>query len=191
MSPVVMGMRLKLVLLSILMLASVALGVPENVVMVPYNVSFDLNATVDYEIEILGPEYFETVDGVGYVEDTLILNGTDYFTFISIRRFDYPIVADNESTRREAEAFLERIGCRDIQSYSRKIDHQGAFVATGKNIFNTNEVYALSWLDRVMPASNDYVATLLCTISSDLPSDVVVNLLDTIHVGMTSRKNYI
>ena len=187
----VMRTRLELILLSILMLAFVVSGVPENVAVGPYDISFDLNATVDYEIEILGPEYFETDDGVSYVEHTLILNSTDYFTFISIRRFDYPIEAGNESTRRENGAFLERIGCRDIQNYGREIDSQVAFVATGTSIFNTNEVYALYWLDRVTFTSDEYMATLLCAISSDLPNDVVESLLDTIHVAVTSRKTYI
>jgi len=184
-SLVVMRTRLKLALLSVLIMISVGSGVPENVAVGPYDISFDLNATVDYEIETLGPEYFETKEGVSYVEHTLVLNGTDYFTFITIRRFDYPIVADNESTIYEAEAFLERIGCQDIQSYGREIDQRAGFVATGTNIFNTNEVYALYWLDRVTFTSEDYMATLLCSISSDLPSDVVESLLDTIHVVMT------
>jgi len=184
-SLVVMRTRLKLVLLSILIMVSVASGVPENVAVGPYDVSFDLNASVTYEIETLGPEYFETDDGVSYVEHTLILNGTDTFTFISIRRFDYPIEAGNESTRRENGAFLERIGCQDIQSYTREIDHQAAFVATGASVFNTTETYAVYWLDRVTFTSEDYMATLLCTISSDLPSGVVESLLDTIHVVMT------
>ena len=181
----VMRTRLKLVLLSVLIMISVASGVPENVAVGPYDLSFDLNTSVDYTIETLGPEYFDTEDGVGCVEYTLILNSTDYFTFITIRRFDYPIEAGNESTRRETEAFLERIGCQDIQSYAREIDHQAAFVATGTSVFNTNEVYALYWLDRVTFTSEDYMATLLCSISSDLPSDVVESLLDTIHVKIT------
>ena len=174
-----------------LIMITVASGGPENVAVGPYDISFGLNATVDYEIETLGPEYFETDDGVSYVEHTLVLNGTDYFTFISIRRFDYPIEAGNESTRRETEAFLERIGCRDLQSYGREIDRQAAFVATGTNIFDTTETYALYWLDRVTFTSENYMATLLCSISSDIPSDAIENLLDTIHVAMTSRKNYI
>jgi len=40
---------------------------------------------VDYEIETLGPEYFETDGRVCYVEHTLILNGTDYFKTIMLK----------------------------------------------------------------------------------------------------------
>ena len=94
-------------------------------------------------------------------------------------------MADNESTRGETETFLERIGCQDIQSYGREIDHQAAFVATGTSVFDTNETYALYWLDRVTFTSEDYMAALLCSISSDLPIGVVESLLDTIHVEMT------
>ncbi len=187
-------MKLILSLVLVLILASVATALPEKVEAGPYSVSFDLKDSMKYKVEAAQPRIGKTLEVMPQKWNkmdvySLKITGDDK----SIDQVEILSWTNSTDATFPTDAMIERLivtssGLKNVTGAYRKIDNQdGALLkaTTGKqNIFK-----AWYWLDKKdIPNSAVSYGQTKVAIAGNSSSEVVKNLLDTIHVEKTVAK---
>lgn len=186
-------MKLILSLVFALILASVAAALPEKVETGPYSVSFDLKDSMKYKVEAAQPQIGKTLEVMPQKWNkmdvySLKITGDDK----SFDKVDILSWSNSTDATFPTDIMIEKLiltgsGLKNVTGTYRKIDNQdGALLtATGKlNLFK-----AWYWLDKKdIPNSAVSYGQTKVAIAGNSSSEVVKNLLDTIHVEKTAAK---
>jgi hypothetical protein len=169
-----------------LMSAFIASATLETKTVGPYNVSFDMNTSINYSILFSKP--VQTSDSSVY----LMLVKTNNTTMAQIAIIDYKNITDSTLSTGEiiAEKSLANFGySRNISSYYEDIDGKKAAIVTGLNQRNMRLFLTGYWLDskdcQCGPVS---VGQTKVEVTSSYSPVQTWNLLSKLHIEESKKK---
>ena len=177
-------MRLALVLLSMLMVVSAAFAAPVTKTTGPYKVSFDLNTTYNYSVQVAKP--YGAQDSSNYLIEIKRYN----VTMASLTVLDYKNLSDSTLATGKTIYELETISrgyYNNVSGYYLKIDGKVGFLVAGSSPQGFRLYSAHYWLDskncECGPVS---VGTSEVGVISLCPINVTKNLVTSIHIEKTN-----
>jgi hypothetical protein len=178
------GRNLKTVLTLILVLAAAADAIPEAVQLGPYNLSFDLNTSMSYQVAVEKP-----VMAVGMGNNMgntygLSVKGNDSLISIFITGNQDLRHANYLANRAVVEGFLVDAKCTNINITDEVIDNHvaalgGGLMPSGKVIF------AASYSPDATSVNDGYMGKTICRLFSTFPLEETRELLRSIHVEVS------
>lgn len=179
-------MRAELILASMLMpmlvLVSPSFAANDVVVLGPYNVSFDMNTTMNYEIYPEQPTSGITSSGLKFVRYNISVETADYFAWVILTRYEKPMLASINSNKDIVEAALMAAGCESPKLYQPLIDGQPGVL--GNCRFDDGEILvAASYSpDGKVRDNGEYSGQTDCRVLSIFPWEITRDMLYTLHV---------
>jgi hypothetical protein len=167
------------------MLSSVALAAPETHQVGPYNVSFNLNTNMKYQVQQVNPQ------GNSIVTSYILVVKTDNTTGASIKINEFKSPVDSTP---QMQGFLTMysMGARGINAtlpMNQTIDGKDGFLLSGVPFPGSNapagyKVFqAQFWLDsKQCECGPVTVGTTSVDVTSTYPQDVTMNLLKNLDV---------
>ena len=122
MTRVTRGMRAELILFLMLFSASPIMASHEAGVVGPYNVSFDMNTTMDYSVIVEKSSSGVTEDGVKFDRYNMSVQSTDYFAWIVLTRYSEPMLANITANAYIVQSALVGSGADEPNYYQPLID---------------------------------------------------------------------
>ena len=122
MTRVTRGMRAELILFLMLFSASPIMASHEAGVVGPYNVSFDMNTTMDYSVIVEKSSSGVTEDGVKFDRYNMSVQSTDYFAWIVLTRYTEPMLANITANAYIVQSALVGSGADEPNYYQPLID---------------------------------------------------------------------
>lgn len=184
-------MRAELILASMLMpmlvLVSPSFAANDVVVLGPYNVSFDMNTTMNYEIYPEQPTSGITSNGLKFVRYNISVETADYFAWLILTRYEKPMIASINSNKDIVEAALMAAGCESPKLYQPLIDGQPGVL--GNCRFDDGEILvAASYSpDGKVRDNGEYSGQTDCRVLSIFPWEITRDMLYTLHVEMIEK----
>jgi len=182
-------MRLIIAIALLLMLSSLALAAPETRQIGPFTVSFNMNTSMNYQIQTPNPAVYP------FVTIYPIVIVTDNTTGASISITQYNNLTDSTLQVSEEITAL-RMALRGINTTAAEeqvIDGRNGFLISGVPFGMANMPTGLQfyqaqyWLDSNNCACGPVsVGTTLVDITSTYPEDVTQGILSSIHVTAAS-----
>jgi len=166
------SMKLYLFLSLVLLVASVASAAPDNIILGPYNVSFDLGNVTGYQIEVDEPKSSESLEGVAITRYRGWIRGSGDSIAVSLMKFDIPpdLNLDPLAVLMYASSGIVTEGAH------REIDDTQGAVALERNS-DVGDIYNSLYFPEFARG------TLQCLILSTYPWDEgTLSLLRTIHI---------
>ena len=121
---VIRVMRAELILALMLVLVSPGWAAHEAVMLGPYNVSFDMNTTMQYQIFTEQPTSGVTSSGLKFVRYNMSVETADYFAWVILTGYEKNMLASINSNKDIVEAALMASGCESPKLYQPLIDGQ-------------------------------------------------------------------
>lgn len=159
----------------------------ENISLGPYDVTFDLNITENYIVNISEPKHSETLGGIPLTQYAATVGSDNYLACIAVSHYDEPFDTNNETDVKHSLKFLsEWCDDPDAITYNRKIDGHDGFLSHTSNCGfqfardpqHRDVFFANYWVDEA-----DNFGNTTCMIISSFPWDEgTLSLLKTIHV---------
>jgi hypothetical protein len=115
-------MRAELILFLVLFSASPIMASHEAGVVGPYNVSFDMNTTMDYSVIVEKSSSGVTEDGVKFDRYNMSVQSTDYFAWIVLTRYSAPMLANITANAYIVQSALVGSGADEPNYYQPLID---------------------------------------------------------------------
>jgi len=115
-------MRVESILLMILFLVASASAYHEAGPVGPFNLSFDMNTTMEYKIIVEGPFSDATSEGVKFTRYYLTVDSTDYFAVMALTEYETPMLADINANMDVVAAALQGAGADQPKLYQPLID---------------------------------------------------------------------
>lgn len=175
-------MRAELILALMLVLVGPGFAAHDVVMLGPYNVSFDMNTTMDYGIY---PE--QSVSGVTsgsfkFVRYNISVETADHFAWIILTRYEKPMLASINSNKEIVEAALMASGCESPKLYQPLIDGQPGVL--GNCRFDNGEILVVASYspDGKVRDNGEYSGQTDCRILSIFPWEITRDMLYTLHV---------
>jgi len=173
-------MRFALILIIMLAGAIVASGAPENKTLGPYNVSFDLNTTMNYSILYAKP--IVTPTSTTY----MMMIKTNNSSLANTAIIEYKNITDSTLNyhKLQAERVLINNGfSRNMSSINAHIDGKKGFVHAGINSKKFILFFTGFWLDsKDCDCGPVSVGKTKVEMISSYPPEITWNLLNSIHV---------
>jgi len=129
-------MRAELVLVLMLFLVAPSWASHEAGMVGPYNVSFDVNTTMQYSVIVEEPSSGVTSDGVNFERYNLTVQSTDYFAWIILTHYEKPMLANITANEYIVLAALQGSGADEPNIYQPLIDGQPGILATSDSTGN-------------------------------------------------------
>jgi len=177
-------MREEIVL--ILMLASVgpSTAALQEIALGPYNISFDLNTTSEYSIDIEGASAGMSPEGVGFRRYNLTIDGTEGFAFVVLTEYDTDM---NAGIRADLEVVAETLtlsACDQPKLYQPLIDGKPG-VLGGCRYPSGNLLVVASYSPDGTSEGGQYRAKTNCRVLSVFPWEITRDMLYTLHIERT------
>jgi hypothetical protein len=115
-------MRAELILFLMLFSASPIMASHEAGVVGPYNVSFDMNTTMEYSVIVEKSSSGVTEDGVKFDRYNMSVQSTDYFAWIVLTRYSAPMLANITANAYIVQSALVGSGADEPNYYQPLID---------------------------------------------------------------------
>ena len=154
---------------------------PESVIMGPYKVSFDLNTTQKYTINVSQPESGQTYGGVKFVMYEMWLENTSLnysLASIGVTFFGTSMDGSAQVMKSEIQEYLSSKGYYSNKDYDRIIDKKPGILGVGENPNRITLFQALYW-------SHDDTKVDIISIYPWEPE--TLGLLNSIHVELTDK----
>lgn len=170
-------MRIVPIIILSLLLISVSSAKHESITVGRYNISFDLNTTLNYSVNNTSFKAGGTYGGTKYNTCSAWLNSSSYFALITVAHFYDTMCGNLDDTQSSVEHFLQELNYTKINIYKMTIDGQSGIVGHGVN-FNGDSMFAAQYWQK---SSTSYDTNVL--IESDYPWDnTTFSLLKSIQV---------
>jgi len=164
----------------------------------PFNLSFDMNTTMEYKIIVEGPFSDATSEGVKFTRYYLTVDSTDYFAVMALTEYETPMLADINANMDVVAAALQGAGADQPKLYQPLIDGQpgvlGSFrfekQQTGPNTYTEGDiVLAASYSpDGAVRENGEYRGKTNYRIISTFPWEIIRDLLYTLHVEVPKEE---
>lgn len=181
---VVRLMKTGLILVALLMVVcSVlpALAGQERVVLGHYNVSFDMNTTMDYNISIENPGLGMTSDGAKFTRYNITVESKDYFLWLVLTAYNASMLADLQSDMDIVTSTMDSAGCDDPKVYRPEIDGQSGVI--GMYRFKSGDLLiCASYSPDAVADSGQSLGRTNCRVLSNYPWEVTRDVLNTLRV---------
>jgi hypothetical protein len=188
-------MRKELVLLPVLLvliLAAPAFAAHESGPIGPYNVSFDMNTTSNYTVIVEAPTRGITSQGENFTRYNLTVDGTDYFLWLILTRYEEPMLANITANAYIVWNALLNAGADQPKLYQPLIDGQpgvlGNFRFENQNLgqgqYKQGDlIVAASYSpDGRVYEDGVYRGRTDCRLISTFPWEVIRDMLNSLHV---------
>ena len=184
--------REQFLLLLVLCLVQPALAAHESGPVGPYNLSFDMNTTIDYRV-IVEPSSNGISTGIGFTRYNLTVDSADYFAIITLTRYEQPMLANIVANMDIVLTALSQAGADQPKVYQDlTIDGQPAVLANfrferqflGEGRYQEGDlvVAAAYSPDARVYEDGSYRGRNDCRIISTYPWEIIRDLLYTLHV---------
>jgi hypothetical protein len=182
-----MRAELILALMLISVLVSPSFAAHDVVMLGPYNVSFDMNTTMDYEIFPTQPASGITSNGFRFVRYNISVETSDYFAWVILTKYEKPMIASIDSNKEIVEAALMAAGCESPKLYQPLIDGQPGVL--GNCRFDNGEILVVASYspDGEVKDNGEYSGQTDCRVMSIFPWEITRDMLYTMHVEMTEK----
>lgn len=152
----------------------------------PYNISFDMNTTMNYEIFVDPPSSGVTSSGQKFVRYNMSIETTDYFAWVILTSYENNMLASINANKDIVEAALMESGCESPKLYQPLIDGQPGVL--GNCRFENGEVLVVASYspDALVRDNGEYSGQTNCRVLSIFPWEITRDLLYTMHVEVPS-----
>ena len=191
-------MRVELILLIMILLAAPSYGAHESGPVGPYNVSFDMNTTIQYTVIVESPTIGVTSTGVNFTRYNLTVDSTDYFAWLILTRYEEPMVANITANEIIVWNALQGAGADQPNLYQPLIDGQpgvlGNFRFENQNLGQGQNkqgdlVVAASYSpDGSVGDDGVYRGRTDCRVISTYPWEIIRDLLNSLHVEVPKEE---
>jgi hypothetical protein len=182
-------MRAELILLLVLSLAAPAFAAHESGTVGPYNVSFDMNTTMQYKV-IVEPPSTGVSTGVNFTRYNLTIDSSDYIAYLTLTGYEQPMITANRDI---VSVALQKVGVDQPKIYNNvSIDSQLGVLGNfrferqflGQGQYQEGDlVVAASYSpDASVHEDGVYRGRTDCRIISTFPWEIIRDLLYTLHV---------
>lgn len=185
-------MRAELALVVMLFLVTPSWAAHEAGMVGPYNVSFDVNTTMQYSVIVEKPSSGVTSDGVNFNRYNLTVQSDDYFAWIVLTHYEKPMLANITANEYIVLAALQGSGADEPNIYQPLIDGQPGILGNfrfdrqylGQGQYKEGDlVVAASYSpDGSVHEDGQYRGKTNCRVISTFPWEVIRDLLYTLHV---------
>jgi hypothetical protein len=182
----------ELILLLVLCLAAPAFAAYESGPVGPYNVSFDLNTTMQYTVIVEAPSSGVTSLGVNFARYNLTVDSADYLAWLILSRYEEPMVANVTANEYIVYNALLNAGADKPNLYQPLIDgkpgvlgnfrFERQFLGQGQYQEGDLVVAAAYSPDARVYGDGVYRGRTDCRIISTFPWEIIRDLLYTLHV---------
>jgi hypothetical protein len=182
----------ELILLLVLCLAAPAFAAYESGPVGPYNVSFDLNTTMQYTVIVEAPSSGVTSLGVNFARYNLTVDSADYLAWLILTRYEEPMVANVTANEYIVYNALLNAGADKPNLYQPLIDgkpgvlgnfrFERQFLGQGQYQEGDLVVAAAYSPDARVYGDGVYRGRTDCRIISTFPWEIIRDLLYTLHV---------
>ncbi len=164
----------------------------------PYNVSFDMNTTMDYRVIVEAATRGVTSTDVPFTRYNMTVESTDYYAWLMLTRYDMPMVANITANAFIVYNALLSAGADEPQMFPNEdypnisIDGKPAVLGNfrfdrqylGQGRYEEGDlvVAAAYSPDAKLYEGGSYLGTTDCRIISTYPWEVISYLLYTLHV---------
>ncbi len=189
--------RKQLLLLLVLCLAQPALAAHESGPVGPYNVSFDMNTTMDYRVIVEPSSRGQTSLGVDFIRYNMTIDSDDYAAWIVLTRYEEPMVSNVTANEYIVYSALIDSGADRPNLYQVQIDGQPAVVGNfryerqflGEGRYQEGDlVVAASYSpDARLYEDSSYWGKNDCRVISTYPWEIIRDLLHTLHVELPAE----
>ncbi|MDD4160880.1 MAG: hypothetical protein PHW87_00190 [Methanothrix sp.] len=191
-------MRAELILLMLLSLAAPAFAAYESGPVGPYNVSFDMNTTIEYKVIVEKASSGVTSLGVNFVRYNLTIDSADYLAWLILTRYEEPMVANITANEYIVYNALIGAGADEPNLYQPLIDgKQGVlgnfrferqFLGQGQYQEGDLVVAASYSPDARLYEDGVYRGRTDCRVISTFPWEIIRDLLYTLHVEVPNEE---
>ena len=189
--------REQFLLLLVLCLVQPAFAAHEAGPVGPYNVSFDMNTTMDYRV-IVEPSSSGISSGIGFIRYNLTVDNADYFAIITLTRYEQPMLANIAANMDIVLTALSLAGADQPKIYQNlTIDGQPAVLANfrferqflGQGRYQEGDlvVAAAYSPDARLYEDGNYWGRNDCRVISTYPWEIIRDLLYTLHVEVPAE----
>ena len=189
--------RKHLLLLLVLCLAQPALASHESGPVGPYNLSFDMNTTMDYRVIVEPSSRGQTSLGVDFIRYNMTIDSDNYAAWIVLTRYEEPMVANVTANEYIVYSALIDSGADRPNLYQVQIDGQPAVVGNfryekqflGEGRYQEGDlvVAAAYSPDARLYEDGSYWGKNDCRVISTYPWEIIRDLLHTLHVELPAE----
>jgi hypothetical protein len=203
-------MRGELILILMLLLASPAWADHNAGKVGPYNISFDMNTTPNYEVIVEMPSHDMTSDGVAFTRYNLSIENenSNYFAWLVLTEYEKPMIANITANAEIVAIALQGAGADQPKFYQPLIDGQPGVLGNFR-FQNETKVKGVQLGQQVAKQASDeaqivvaasyspdgrvmedgsYRGRLNCRIISTFPWEITRDLLYTLHVEVPKEQ---
>ena len=192
------SVAIELILLMVLSLAAPAFAAYESGPVGPYNVSFDMNTTMEYRVVVEAPSSGVTTLGVNFVRYNLTIDSADYYAWLILTRYEEPMVANISANEYIVYSALLNAGGDKPNLYQRSIDgkpgvlgnfrFERQFLGQGQYQEGDLVVAAIYSPDAKVYEDGVYRGSTDCRVISTFPREIITYMLYTLHVEVPKEE---
>jgi hypothetical protein len=172
-----------LILTALLFVICPALAGQEKVVLGPYNVSFDMNTTMDYNISIENPSMGMTSDGARFTRYNVTVDSKGYFTWLILTAYNASMLADIQSNMDIVTSTLDSAGCDEPKVYNTEIDGKPGVIGVYR--FKSGDLLVCaSYSPDAVAESSQSFGRMNCRVLSSYPWEVTRDMLNALRVAV-------
>ena len=191
--------REQFLLLLVLCLVQPAFAAHEAGPVGPYNVSFDMNTTMDYTVTVYPPSSSQTLMGVNFIRYNMTVESADYpyWLVLALTRYEEPMIANTTANWYIVYNTLIDSGADKPNLYPVPIDGQPAVVGNfrferqflGQGRYQEGDlvVAAAYFPDGRQYEDGSYRGRNDCRVISTYPWEIIRDLLYTLHVEVPAE----
>ena len=189
--------REQFLLLLVLCLVPPAFAAHESGAVGPYNVSFDMNTTMDYRVIVEPSSRGQTSLGVDFVRYNMTVDSDDYAAWLVLTRYDEPMIANITANEYIVYSALIDSGADVPNLYQVQIDGQPAVVGNfryekqflGEGRYQEGDLVAAAAYspDARLYEDGSYRGRNDCRVISTYPWEIIRDLLYTLHVEVPAE----
>lgn len=184
-------MRAKLILALMLATFLVAIGpglaAHESGRLGPYNISFDMNTSENYEIFVDPPTSGVTSSGQKFVRYNLTIETADYFAWVILTGYENNMLANISANKDIVETALMSSGCEAPKLYQPLIDGQPGVLGNCRLEDGNVLVVASYSPDAKVRDNGEYSGQINCRVLSIFPWETTRDMLYTMHVEVAGE----
>ncbi|MDD1748975.1 MAG: hypothetical protein LUO89_03770 [Methanothrix sp.] len=188
----------ELILLMLLSLAAPAFAAYESGPVGPYNVSFDMNTTIEYKVIVEKASSGVTSLGVNFVRYNLTIDSADYLAWLILTRYEEPMIANITANEYIVYNALIDAGADEPNLYQPLIDGKPGVLGNfrferqflGQGQYQEGDlVVAASYSpDARLYEDGVYRGRTDCRVISTFPWEIIRDLLYTLHVEVPKEE---
>lgn len=180
-------------ILMLLLLAAPAWAAHEQGMVGPYNVSFDMNTTMNYVVKVDKlPSSGITASGIDFIRYNATIQSTDYYAWLILTRYNDSMLASINANAEIVQAALQGSVCDKPEFFQPIIDGQPGYLGRckterlqiGPESYEQGALIVVASYspDAAVQDNGEYRGRTDCRIISTYPWETTRDLLYTLQV---------